>query len=141
MKAMGLVYAEITLINGDDLAMVRRNIIGEDEVRKVNVNMMADSGAYMLCINESIQEQLQLPFAEKKKLITGDGSIHEFDVVGPVQVIFQDRLASCNAIVLPGDNEPLLGAIPMEEMDVLIHPKRQELITNPEHPYGAVLRL
>jgi hypothetical protein len=42
---------------------------------------------------------------------------------------------------LPGDSEPLLGAIPIEEMDVLIHPMRQELIVNPEHPNYAVLKM
>ena len=39
------------------------------------------------------------------------------------------------------DTEPLLGAIPMEEMDVLIHPLRQELIVNPEHLNYAVLKM
>ncbi len=43
--------------------------------------------------------------------------------------------------MLPGDSEPLLGAIPMEEMDVLIHPQRQELVVNPEHPNYAVLKM
>ena len=37
-------------------------------------------------------------------------------------------------MVLPGEAEPLLGAIPLEEMDALIHPLRNELIVNPEHP-------
>ncbi|MFC4232893.1 hypothetical protein ACFOW1_13405 [Parasediminibacterium paludis] len=40
-----------------------------------------------------------------------------------------------------GDAEPLLGAIPMEEMDVLVHPTRQELLVNPAHPYYAVLKM
>jgi hypothetical protein len=31
-------------------------------------------------------------------------------------------------------SEPLLGAIPMEDMDVLIHPKLQQLVINPT-PY------
>jgi len=44
-------------------------------------------------------------------------------------------------MVLTGDVEPLLGVIPMEEMDVLIHPQREELIVNPEHPYFAQLKL
>ena len=47
----------------------------------------------------------------------------------------------CNAVVLQGSNEPLLGAIPMEEMDVIIHPKRQEMIVHPDHPYFAQLSL
>jgi hypothetical protein len=44
-------------------------------------------------------------------------------------------------MVLPGDSEMLLGAIPMEDIDVLIHPLRQELIVNPEHPYITQMKL
>lgn len=54
---------------------------------------------------------------------------------------FANRKAACNAFVLPGNSEPLLGAIPMEEMDVMIHPQRQELVVNPEHPNYAVLKM
>jgi clan AA aspartic protease len=138
---MGLVYAEIELINADDLAMVRRFKIGEDEVRRIRLNMLADSGAYMMAVNETIQEQLDLPLLEKRKAQMADGSVVEYDVVGPIQVKFKNRTATCNAFVLPGDTEPLLGAIPMEEMDVLIHPQRQELIVNPEHPNYAQLKM
>ncbi len=70
-----------------------------------------------------------------------DGSIVEYDVAGPIEVHFSNRKAVCNAFVLNGDAEPLLGSIPMEEMDVLKHPRRQELIVNPEHPNYAVLKM
>jgi clan AA aspartic protease len=138
---MGLVYAEIELINSGDLEMVRRNYMDKDEVKRMQVNMLVDSGAYMMAINENIQEQLQLPFKEKRKSIMADGSIVEHDVVGPIEVKFKNRSAVCNAIVLQGSNEPLLGAIPMEEMDVMIHPRKQELIVHPDHPYYATLSL
>ena len=138
---MGLVYADIILINAGDEVLARRKIIGEDEIKKMTVNMLVDTGAYMMGITETIQEQLDLPFVEKRKLISGDGSIKEFDVVGPVIVKFKNRTAACNAVVLAGSNESILGAIPLEEMDVLIHPQRQELIVNPEHPYYAQLSM
>lgn len=138
---MGLGYAEIELINADDLALAKRHIIGEDEVKRMRLNMLADSGAYMMAINETIQEQLGLPFIEKRKAQMASGSVVEYDVVGPVRVHFANRTAICNAFVLPGDAEPLLGAIPMEEMDVLIHPQRQQLIVNPEHPNYAQLKM
>jgi hypothetical protein len=64
---MGVVYADITLINGEDLILAKRHIIGEEEIKQMTVSMLADSGAYMLAINESIQEQLQLPVIEKEK--------------------------------------------------------------------------
>ncbi len=138
---MGLVYADITLINGEDLILAKRHIIGEEEVKQMTVSMLADSGAYMLAINENIQEQLQLPVIEKRKAQMANGTIEEYDVVGPVEIRFKNRQSTCRAFVLPGDNEPLLGAIPMEDMDVLIHPLRQELIVNPEHPYFAQMKM
>jgi hypothetical protein len=44
-------------------------------------------------------------------------------------------------MVLQGDCEPLLGAIPLEDLDVVILPLRQEMIVNPEHPYYAQMKL
>lgn len=136
-----MVYADIKLINGGDLEMAKRHVIGQEEVREITVKMVVDSGAYMMAINETIQEQLGLLFIEKRKSIMADGSVAEHDVVGPIIVKFANRTAVCNAVVLQGGNEPLLGAIPMEEMDVIIHPRRQELLVNPEHPYYAQLSL
>ena len=138
---MGLIYAEIEIINGGDLEMVRRNIMDKDEVKRMWINALVDTGSYMLCINENIQEQLQLPVVEKRKAETADGRIVEYDVVSGVELRFKNRATTCRAMVLPGNSEPLLGAIPLEDMDVLIHPLRQELIVNPEHPYFAQMKL
>ena len=134
---MGLVYADIELINAEDITLAKRNIIGNDEIK----SMLVDTGAFMMAINESIQAQLQLPFKQKRKAQLADGCVAEYDVVGPIEVRFKNRQATCNAFVLKGDAEPLLGAIPMEELDVLVHPNRQELLVNPEHPYYAVLKM
>ena len=64
---MGLVYADIELINGEDSEMARKQLIGEDEIRRFPLNILLDSGAHQLVINENIQEQLQLPVVVKKK--------------------------------------------------------------------------
>lgn len=138
---MGLTYADIELINAGDIALARRYVISEDEIKRLHVNLLVDTGAYNLCINETIQSQLDLPFVEKRKGQLANGSIEEYDMVGPVVLKFKNRQTVCNALVLKGDNEPLLGAIPLEDMDVLIHPLRQELIVNPEHPYYAQMKL
>lgn len=138
---MGLVYAEIELINGDDLGLARRNIIGEEEVKRMYVTALVDTGSYMLAINENIQAQLELPFLEKRKGQLADGSIAEYNVVGPIQLRFKNRRSICSAMILPGNNEVFLGAIPLEDMDVLIHPQRQELIVNPDHPYVAQMKM
>lgn len=138
---MGTVYADIELINSGDKELVRRNLMDKDDIRQMRVNMLVDSGAYMMAINETILSQLDVPIIEKRKAQMADGSIVEYEVAGPIEVHFKNRKAVCNAFVLSGDSEPLLGSIPMEEMDVLIDPRRQELLVNPEHPNYAVLKM
>lgn len=138
---MGLVYADITLINGDDLVLARKHIIGQEEIRQMHVNMLVDTGSYNLCINEIIQSQLQFPVVEKRKGKTADERVIECDVVDNVQVRFKNRATTCRAMVLPGNCEPLLGAIPLEDMDVIIHPQSQQLLVNPEHPYFPQMKM
>ena len=138
---MGVVYADIELINAEDIGLARRHLIGAEEIKRMRLSMLVDSGAYMMAINETIQSQLEFPFIEKRKVQLASGQVVEYDVVGPIDVRFANRRAVCSAFVLPGDSESLLGAIPMEEMDVLVHPKRQELVVNPQHPNYAVLKM
>ena len=134
---MGLIYADIELINSDDLALLRRGYIGEDQVKKIIVKALVDSGAYMLAINENLRYQLGLPQLDQQIAELADGSKIKLDIVVPVDLRFENRATTCRAMVLPGDSEILLGSIPMEDMDLLIDPKRQRLIVNPETPYLA----
>jgi clan AA aspartic protease len=134
---MGLVYANIRLTNGDDLALVRRKLLDADKARSMVINANADSGAAMLCVNEQVATQLELPVLGRQSAQMAGGGVRELDVVGPVEVRFENRYTNCNALVLPGENQVLLGAIPMEDMDVLIHPREQRLVVNPDHPLMA----
>ena len=134
---MGLIYADVELINGDDLALARKHIIGEEEIKRMHVKMLVDTGSVMLAINENIQQILQFPVIEKRKIQLANNTVAEYDVVAPIELRFRNRQTTCRAIVLPEDFTPLLGAIPIEDMDVLIHPTREELIVNPEHLYMA----
>jgi len=138
---MGAIYADIELINGEDMVLSRRHYIGEEEIRRMPVSIRVDTGADMLCINESIQEQLQFPIVEKRKAQLADGGFLECDVVTYVELRFKNRRTICNAMILPKDAEPLLGYIPLGDMDVLIHPLKQELIVNPDHPYFAQMKI
>lgn len=121
--------------------MARRHVIGQDEIKSMRVSALVDTGSFMLAINENIQQQLQLPIVEKRKAQLADGSILQCDVVAPLELRFKNRATTCRAMVLPGDSEVLLGAIPLEDMDVLIHPLRQELIVNPDHPFFAQMKM
>jgi clan AA aspartic protease len=138
--AMGYVHAEIELINGIDLVDANRGRLDTDEVKRITISALVDTGSIMLAINENIQEYLQLPVVETKRMQLADGQIIACKIVSPVELRFKNRATTCRAMVLPGDAEPLLGAIPLEDMDVLIHPLRQELIVNPNHPNMAHVR-
>ncbi len=138
---MGLVYADIEIINGGDLEMVQRGYMDQDEVKRMHVNFLVDSGSFMLAINENIQEILKLTVFEKRKAQLANGQIIDCDVVGPIELRFANRRCTCSAMVLPGDAEPLLGVIPMEDMDVIIHPLKQELVVHPDHPLIAQMKM
>ena len=131
---MGLIYANVILRNGEDVMELRKKKITEGEVRKMEVKVLVDSGAIIMAINETIKAQLGLETYERDFAQLADGSSMELDLVWPIEVRFGNRKAMVEAFVLPGDAEPLLGAIPMEKMDVLIDVGRQELIINPSHP-------
>ncbi len=138
---MGLVYAEIDLISIDDIVLSRRGFLDKDKIKQVTINALVDSGAYMLTINENVRAQLDLPFIEKQFGRLADETLLKLDVVGPVEVRFENRRTTVDAIVMPGNAEVLLGSIPMEDMDVLIDPKQQKLVVNPAHPYVATKHL
>ncbi len=132
---MGLVYTNIELIRGADLVLCREGYLKADQIKRLSVKALVDSGAYMLAINQSIKAQLNLQTVDEQIAELADGTQLRLEVVGPVEIRFENRRAMVDAMVLPGEAEVLLGAIPMEEMDVMIDPKQQQLIVNPASPY------
>ncbi len=132
---MGLVRTELELQNGIDLGLARRGQLPPDQVRTIKVQALVDSGAAMLAINENIRTQLGLEKVEEQLAEMVDGSLATYDVVGPIEVRFPHRRCSVDAIVLPGDSEVLLGALPVEDMDLVIEPKSERVQVNPSMPY------
>src|SRR5215813_13324825 len=139
-KGMGYVYAEIQLTNEDDLAFYRRGWAAENEIRRVTTKALVDSAAYDLIINKETQEQLQLPVLGKRHIRLADESIIEVDIVGPVEVRFETRATTVRALVLPDTEEVLLGAIPLEGLDVIIDPLRERLLVNPPEMTNAKVK-
>ena len=130
-NGMGYVYAEIQLTNEDDLAFQRRGWMAENELRRITTKALVDTAAYDLIINRQTQEQLQLPVLGQRLIKLADESIMEVDIVGPVEVRFETSATTVRALVLPDTEEVLLGAIPLEGLDVIIDPLRERLLVNP----------
>ena len=118
---MGLTTASIKLINP-------RN----RELEAVEVEALADTGAVHLCIPQHIQIQLALDEIDKKEVTLADGSRRLVPYVGPIELRFKNRIGFAGALVM-GD-QALLGAIPMEDMDLVVVPKTREVMVNPNSP-------
>jgi clan AA aspartic protease len=91
-----------------------------------------DSGEVHLCIPPHVQIQLQLETVDQKEVTLADGSQRLIPYVGPIKIQFENRIGFAGALVM-GD-QVLLGAIPMEDMDLVIIPSERKLAVNPRNP-------
>jgi len=118
------------------MGLVNGNILLKNprlpELAPVDVVALADSGAVHLCIPEHIQIQLKLEAIDNKEVTLADGSKKLVPYVGPIELRFKNRVGFAGALVM-GD-QVLLGAIPMEDMDLVIIPKTRTLDVNPDSP-------
>jgi clan AA aspartic protease len=118
---MGLVYASIELANPSD-----------DGLEPIEVTALVDTGALRLIIPEHFANQLKIKTLEEREVTLADGAKRLVPYAGPIKVRFKNRTGFTGALVM--GNEVLLGAIPMEDMDLIVHPLKQMLIANPENP-------
>lgn len=102
------------------------------DLQSVEVNALVDTGALFLCIPEHIALQLQLKEYEKREVTIADGSKKIVPYVGPVKINYQNRMCLTGALVL--GSMVLMGAIPIEDMDLIIHPSQLQLLVNPANP-------
>ena len=118
---MGLTNANITLSNPR-----------LPELKAVYIEALADTGAVHLCIPSRIQAQLQLEEIDRREVTLADGSHRQVPYVGPIELRYKNRVGFAGALVM-GD-QPLLGVIPMEDMDLVVVPRTREVIVNPNSP-------
>jgi clan AA aspartic protease len=121
---MGLISAKLVLKNPR-----------KPELQAIEVDALADTGAVFLCIPAHVQIQLALEELDRKEVTLADGKRQFVPYVGPVELHFKNRSAYTGAVVL--GTEVLLGAIPMEDMDVVLIPKTRAIDVNPESPNFA----
>ena len=121
---MGLVNARITLRNP------RR-----PDLAPIEVEALADCGSVHLCIPEHVRIQLELDEIDQKEATLADDSRMMVPYVGPIEIRFKNRVGFAGALVLGG--QVLLGAIPMEDMDLVVIPSTRTIDVNPASPNVA----
>ena len=125
---MGFVYAEITLKNAADIENHMRGSINGPEIRQTTVTAIVDTGAANLVINENIRQQLGLRIDGTYTAKLADGSIKTYSRTEPVEIKWKNRESVQKPILVPSANDILLGAIPLEDMDLIVNPTKQELV-------------
>jgi len=118
---MGLIRTKIILRNPLD-----------DRLAPYETEALVDTGALLLCVPEHVATQLKLPALQEREVTTADGKAHVCPYVGPVEVSFGNRSCLVGALVLGED--VLLGAVPMEDLDLVISPATQTVVANPQSP-------
>jgi clan AA aspartic protease len=118
---MGLFFSEIKLSNPS-----------QPQLQPMTVEALVDSRVVYLCVPCHVQIQLQLETVDQKEVTLADGSQHLIPYVGPIKIQFENRIGFTGALVM-GD-QVLLGAIPMEDMDLVVIPSERKLAVNPCSP-------
>jgi len=125
---MGLVYTDITLKNAIDVGVYRRGGIKEPEVRQTTVRAMVDTGCFTLVITESVRQELGLEIEGEDEVPLANETTEKCKITEPVTIYWKNRQTVAQAMVLPSAKEVLLGAIPLEGMDLIVDPARQTVI-------------
>jgi len=124
---MGRVTADLTVTNVKDMNNAENGIIAEKDIRSVTIKAIVDTGATSLVINEKLCSQLGLGIIKTGTINLAGGAKGICKVTEPVKIQWKNREISINAVVL-ADGDPLLGVIPLEFMDLIVDPVRQELV-------------
>lgn len=133
---MGLVQVIVRLTNTGDLEMSQRNLMPREQVRTLEIPAYVDTGAVNLCITTDVAERLGLRELGKQNARLANDAYIPVTTAGPVEVEYGGRATTVRATVVPGATENLLGAIPLEDMDLVVHPAGQNLL--PAHPEGII---
>ena len=110
---------------------------GED----VECEALVDSGAAELALPIELVDRLKLDQLGIVNVYTADGSEHDYRIFWIAEIEVQGRVCEVRAIELPHGAEPLLGAVPLEEMDWHISPVEKKLVPNPKSPERPLLPL
>jgi len=124
---MGNFMEKITLENGRDRLNAKSGDIPESQIRMVDVDAVPDTGAWTLIINEEIRQRLELATIDTVKSTMADGVSDEYDLTEPVVIRWKNRQTIQSAVVIPTSQNILLGAIPLEALDLYVDPVNQKL--------------
>ena len=138
-NTMGRFSVDVELANYEDVALARRGKLPDDQVRRVKIRGVVDTGATRLVIPASVAKQLGVPKAGKINARYADGRKRIRELVDGVHLELLGRSSVFKAGVEPRRESALIGAIVLEDLDFLVDPVQQRLY--PRDPKMIVAEL
>ena len=117
---MGRVTVELSLANYRDLVDAQAGRIPPGDVRRATVSGIIDTGAARLVLPESVACQLGSPRMNDTKVRYADGRVAERPMISEVWLSLLGRESIFNAIVEPSRTDALVGAIVLEDLDLIV---------------------
>ena len=136
---MGEVRVNVKIHNAMDAGMFRRGLLTREQIRTVSVEAIVDIGAVRSCIPVDLKEKLGLETERHINAQMANGQTHSVELTEAAYIDIMDRLATESFLVL--GSEVLLGQTALESTDLLVDCNRRRVITNPDHPNSAVIRI
>ena len=134
--SMGVLRVPVKVRNWQN-----RYLPAERRGEEVECEAMVDSGAAEFALPVELIQQLRLEQLGEVRVDTAAGGEHDYRVFGIAEVEVQGRICQVRVIELPHGAEPLLGAVPLEEMDWHVSPLEKRLVPNPKSPERPLLPL
>jgi clan AA aspartic protease len=121
------------LPKSNDLVKVALKLTNLFNRKQVEVDALVDTEATFMCVTEEVALQLGFDITEVSQQVVTltDGHQRKVPKIAPIEIVFENRSYVTEAVVL--GNEPLMGVIPLEAMDLVVDP-RQALVVNLQHP-------
>ena len=137
---MGEVRASVLLENGDDRGLARRGALGPDAVRRVEADLLVDTGAVLVLLPQDMVEALGLGAMDKAVVTLANDEKVEMPIAGPLVLTALGRTMNTDCRVGPPRCEPLLGQVVLERLDLIIDPAKRQLTVRPESPFLPSLK-
>jgi predicted aspartyl protease len=136
---MGRFSVECHLANYAEVVEARSGSRAPDQVHRLTIQGVVDTGATRLVLPGSAVSALGLPKAGKTSVKYADGRRAVRSMVDDVRLEIQGRSATFRAVVEPKRTTALIGAIVLEELDLLPDCTKQVIL--PRDPHGLVTEI
>jgi len=129
---MGRTFVDVEVESFKDVADRRAAGNGHTKVRRMKVHALVDTGSALLCLPAVAIRKLGLFRSRSTRVRTANGVV-ERDIYQAVQITILGRQCLAEVMEIPEGVPPLLGFIPLESLDLVINPKSNQVIHNPEN--------